>query len=96
MSYIESQKRVISQALQVVTAIRLTMEQQGVRAANKTIEQQQDDFEAWCKENVTNVNWHAIAYTLNQAKVRRSKADMLKGLDETEAELSRLFKLASN
>lgn len=96
MSYIESQKRVISQALQVVSLTKLEMQLHGVKASCVRLVNLQSEFETWCKENVTKVNWHAIAYTLNQAKARRAKVDMLKGLDETEAELSRLFKLASN
>ena len=96
MSYIKSQKRVISQAQHVVSLVKLDMQLHGVKAACTRLVNLQSEFENWCKENVTKVNWHAIAYTLNQAKVRRSKADLLKGLDETEAELSRLFKLASN
>ena len=96
MSYIESQKRVISQAQHVVSLVKLEMQLHGVKAACIRLTNLQSEFEAWCKENVTKVNWYAIAYTLNQAKARRAKVDMLKGLDETEAELSRLFKLASN
>lgn len=96
MSYINSQKRVITQALHVISLVNLEMKRHGVKVGCSKLVDLQNEFEAWCGDNVTRVNWHAIAYTLNQAKPRRSLNDFSNDLNKVETELNRLLTIATN